>query len=271
MIQRTIPTFVLALAVVGSIGCAGWQASATRTENYSAAIPSEGIVIEGRNGSVQVEAGDFDKVTVDAQLKAYGVDEAAAEALLDEIVVHVEESGGNLRVFADYPSTFRGSVGFVVKTPPAVAVDIKTGNGSVSVDGVVREIKAKTSNGKVSVKNAVGPVNVDTSNGSVDISAVEPTSIVAETSNGKITFRGTLVGNNNRMETSNGSIDVSLAGKPANIEFKTSNGSVTFDGEKVGKSGRQLFGADGSQNDDEAAQLSLRTSNGSITVASIKQ
>lgn len=248
-------------------GCAGWQASATRTEQYSAAVPSELIAVEGRNGSITVEGGDFGEVFVDAQLKAYGVSEEAAEAMLDEVLVKLVESEGTLRVFAEYPPGFRGSVGFVVKTPPGVAVDVNTGNGGVGVNGILRSVKAKTSNGRVEVKNAVGPVDVRTSNGSVEISTAEPTSVVAETSNGRIIFGGALRGEGNVLKTSNGSIELRLAGDATEISYKTSNGVVTFSGERAEREGSQVFGGDG---ETIASQLSARTSNGSITVSSLE-
>lgn len=263
--KRTFCGLLLICFLLIQAGCAGWQASATRSEQYSAAVPTEELIVEGRNGSIEIQAGDFGEVFVDAQLKAYGVSEGAAEAMLDEIVVRVEESGGTLRVFADYPSGFRGSVGFVVKTPPDVSVDLKTGNGRVTVDGVLRAVKAKTSNGRVDLKNVVGPVDVKTSNGSVDIEVVEPASVIAETSNGKITFSGMLVGNDNRLETSNGSVDVRLAGEPIEVTYKTSNGTTTFNGEKGGKSGSRVFG-DGAE--AGSSQLNIKTSNGSISVKS---
>lgn len=263
--MRTLFVLLAGVAAINHAGCASWQASATRTEQYSAEAPTEGIVVEGRNGSVEVLVGDFGEVFVDAQLKAYGMSEEAAKAILDEVIVRLEESDGTLRVFADYPSGFRGSVGFVVKTPPDVSVDLKTGNGRVTVDGVLRAVKARTNNGRVELKNVVGPVDVKTSNGSVEIEVVEPASVIAETSNGRIKFSGMLVGDGNRLETSNGGVDVRLAGEPTKVTYKTSNGTTTFNGEKGGKYGSRVFGGGA---ETGSSQLNIKTSNGSISVSS---
>ena len=266
--MRSTVVCLLGLITVSQLGCAGWQASATRTERFSTTPPTLGLLVAGRNGSVTVEAWDQEEVSVELLEKAYGVSDESAEAMLDEIDVTLKEVDGLLSIAAAYPPSFRGSIAYKIKAPANLNVEIKTGNGAVKVNGIAGSLVAKTSNGRVDVKDAMGPVAVSTSNGAVDVAVLVPTQVTANTSNGSITFSGSMLGGNNQLETSNGSVSVALFGEPTEITYKTSNGKVTVDGAKLEKRGTVVVGEMTGSEVAVANRVNVRTSNGSITIRS---
>ena len=129
------------------------------------------------------------------------------------------------------------------------------------VSGAVR-----TSNGKIVIEDVIGEFDISTSNGAVTIVRASGTFDI-ETSNGRIEFDGELASDdNNRMTTSNGSVEIMLQGTPSvKLDASTGNGSVTTRLPILTTSPgdeRHLVGTVGAGD----AELFVRTSNNSIII-----
>jgi len=127
----------------------------------------------------------------------------------------------------------------IVKEQQIDVIDLKTSNGAIElIDLHSNELVANTSNGKVTLINTTGWIEAETKNGSIDA-------------------YGLMLTDDVRLDTSNGSIDVSiLETADVTIEADTSNGSVDL----LGRDNRYEVLNDGTYS------LKLDTSNGSIDV-----
>ncbi len=271
------------------LGCTALHRAQTTFELTAEHVADAPIFVESSNGGVEVRVEpSLAHIEVTGTVTATAPAQDEAQARLDEIeVVAVRRDDGTLDVHAHFPEGRRSSEGcsFVVRTPSARGVTIRTSNGRITLDGTAGSADVKTSNGTVTVRghrgdarigtsngavtveDAAGAVDVDTSNGSIHVDSV-PGPAVVRTSNGRIEFTaGPDYAEALDLRTSNGSITVRLPGSPrARLETSTSNGSVvvTDDGGAC-----QVDGSRTSKTvvvGGGAAPSSIRTSNGSIRI-----
>ncbi len=261
--MRNLLGLALLAIVVSLSGCQAWNFSAKRTTQHTAAAPLGKLVVEGTNGTINVQGAAVNELTVVATQKAYGATQESADAALEEIQIRIEESGDDVRVFAVTPKLFKGSVSFDITMPQSPGLQAKTNNGEVTVKNVQGAVAVKTSNGKVIVSDSLEGVTIDTSNGAIEVTSTTPSPVNLETSNGSIKFTGLLAGTDNTMKTSNGSINCKVNGGVVEIKPSTSNGQITVDGQKVKKGEVVVLG----EGEGEIANLELRSSNGNITVS----
>jgi DUF4097 and DUF4098 domain-containing protein YvlB len=261
--MRNLLGLALLASVVSLSGCQAWNFSAKRTTQHTAPAPMGKLIVEGTNGTINIQGADVDALTVVATQKAYGATQESADAALEEIQILIEESGDDVRVFAVTPKLFKGSISFDITLPQSPGLQAKTSNGDVTVKDVHGAVAVKTSNGKVFVSESLEGVAAETSNGAIEVTSSSPVPLNLETSNGGIKFTGTLSGTDNSMKTSNGAISCKVNGGRVEVRASTSNGSITVDGQKL-KKGEVVILGDG---ESEPAILELRSSNGSITVS----
>lgn len=123
--------------------------------------------------------------------------------------VDIDTSNGSIRIAGlSGDAHLVSSNGPITVTGHHGAVQATTSNGRITADDVDGRLIAATSNGAVTVTDATGPVEVDTSNGGVDVRLADssPGPVSVETSNGHVDvvcgrgYAGTL-----SMATSNGS------------------------------------------------------------------
>jgi DUF4097 and DUF4098 domain-containing protein YvlB len=222
---------------------------------------SPSVVVNGENGRVTLIAGPNGRVDVTATIKKPEDVEYEISQEGDVITVTAETSSGGLFNFGE-----SGGVDIEITTPPNTSINIKNSNGTISVVGIKQSGSVRTSNGKVVMEGVYGDFDISTSNGSVTITQAAG-SFNIKTSNGRITFDGELIsGGDNKMTTSNGSVEIKLQGTPS-LEFdgSTSNGSVSTEYPiltSYTEDQSHLVGKIGSGD----AALLVRTSNGSIEI-----
>jgi DUF4097 and DUF4098 domain-containing protein YvlB len=152
--------------------------------------------------------------------------------------------------------------------PAATRLELETSNGPISVSDVSGGVDARTSNGPVTLAGTSGAVAIETSNGPVTVGATDPVTLDVHTSNGGITFDGSLQPGDTVLETSNGPVELRLPADAAfTIDATTSNNKVSSefaaDGATTESELRDTFGAP-----DQAAgtSVTVRTSNGPIVL-----
>jgi DUF4097 and DUF4098 domain-containing protein YvlB len=163
--------------------------------------------------------------------------------------------------------TARTSNGGIGVNGAASWISLETSNGEVAVRGPATSVKAKTSNGTVTVDGASGVIDVESSSGAIALAGIRSGTVTAKTSNGGIAFDGTFADGSQRFETTNGPVALTLP--PATsftVDATTSNGTATTDfplssGSATGTA------IDGAVGQAPAIQLTIRTSNGNITIA----
>ncbi|MCL4221558.1 MAG: DUF4097 family beta strand repeat protein [Phycisphaerales bacterium] len=263
-------------------GCGLQQARFTRTDALS--HPHQGgggLDVEGANGSIDVSCGG-QAVSIEAKIRAL-----TQERLEATHVVATRQADGTLHIRIDWPEGGRKSnegCSLAIVMPDAGAIDLRTSNGALSVNGLGTEAVLRTSNGAIKVVGVSGSVDARTSNGRIEVRDV-PGVVSVESSNGALELVG--LGGPVRASTSNGAVTVLLSDAAAGpVDVRTSNGSVRvqvgtgFQGEldaSTSNGGFRVEGFAGAQSVDLGKSWArirldgqgssrIRTSNGSVTL-----
>ena len=106
-----------------------------------------------------------------------------------------------------------------------------------------------------------------TSNGPVRVSTSAPVALDLHTSNGGITFDGSLQQGQATIEASNGPVELRLPADAAfTIDASTSNGKIAAVPGRGSRVRRCARGTAGSPEDAATTEVTVRTSNGPITL-----
>lgn len=250
----------------------------TREETFTVG-QSPNLIIRGFNGRVRVEAGADGVIQMKARLKRASrvIFEAVQEG--DTVTIEAKRKGGGLDLFGRSPAAE-----IAVTAPAATSIDLTTSNGSIELRGIEGSGPVKTSNGRIYLENVKGRHDMRTSNGRVEVNGMEGDGEVrttngsiklinvrgafqASTTNGSIALEGELArGTPCRLESSNGSVLVKLAGEPSlRIDACTSNGRVRSElpvSNVTSQDKNQLVATVG----DGDGELFIRTTNGSVLI-----
>ena len=160
-------------------------------------------------------------------------------------------TGSFLSIFSLFHRNSDASAEFIAELPPGVAVDARTTNGSVNIDGVSSGVTAQSTNGSVEAWNVSGPLSISSTNGNVRVSAdsLAPNDAVS-------------------LSTTNGTVYAELpAGIQGAFDLSTVNGSVRSDfpipAATEGRIGRHLEGQIG----QSTRTVKLRAVNGMVTLS----
>jgi len=280
---------------VSALGSTDWPWRASDRRERSVAVDGVmPVVIENRVGSIKVETGDVDAVTVSAELFAPSTHQ------LDEMILTADVQGSEVLIRCDWPDPTRGRRARLTVTVPsgtpvraktaAGSINVKqthapasvtTKGGSIKLTGTSGEVDARTAGGSVNVDDHAGPVHASTSGGSIKVGGVltgrveaataggsvqidgaDRATVVASTSGGSIRVRGRLAGDN-RIRTSGGSVTVEIpSDSQVHVDGKGTSSSCDFS-ELDAQRGRIR----GTLGDGSDGTIELRTSGGSITLA----
>jgi DUF4097 and DUF4098 domain-containing protein YvlB len=243
---------------------------ATRTDNFTIPIPAAGkCVIRTVNGQIRCVVAEVSEISVEANVTARAATVEEAENRLEQITVERSENAGIAEIAVNVPRGVNGSASLTVTIPSQMNLDLHTSNGAIDVAGVTGAIAGVTSNGSIRIVDCVGSIDVKSSNGKVTLKGESLANVKAKTTNGTVQVDGNLSPGIHEIQTSNGSIKLALSGTPAIVTARTSNGSIKANGRKIKKGARTVLGiAEGAElaSPGDAAELSLTTSNGSVTV-----
>jgi Putative adhesin len=288
---------LMALALGGctvNVNTEGATASETHTFKVGAAPK---VTLDTFDGSIEVHSWDRAEVEVIVEKQAQD------ETLLQQIVVEQSQEGDAVTLRVRGPAD-RGSSGLQlgvvystgaklrVALPRSVTLDLKSGDGSITVedvsgsvvmrsaDGAIvglrvsGDVRASTNDGSIRLRETAGRVDVETQDGSVVVNGTF-TALRAKTGDGSVRIaaeKGSSVDSDWLVETDDGSVEVRLPeGLAAEIDAATSDGSIrsSYPGLTVPRSeddderrddGRQLKATLGSG----GKLLRVRTGDGSI-------
>lgn len=282
--------FLAALAILA--GCGGGsplEARSTETRELSVTgVAQPLVVIEAFNGQVTVRAGAAGRVDATVEVTGVGATPAEAEADRANIATTLEKEVGRVRLRAVYVPN-PGSPGnrgaaATVTVPPGSELDVRTSNGSVTVEGVGAALRVATSNGAVTAAGSSGDTVIETSNGEVRVTAatgmidvrgsngpatVEATDAVVTlvTSSGEVSFAGSLAPGDSSFTTSNEAVAVTLpAGTSFALDASTSNGRITVAFPLTTGGAASDTRVQGTVGTDPAVAITIETSNAGVTV-----
>jgi len=234
------------------------------------------LVVDSENGSIDVKVGSDDEVRVQATLR--GADRIEYEVRQEGDTITVTSRKTRRVLFGFGPGT-----DLVITVPINTVVDLNTSNGRIELRGIHGSGSLNTSNGRIVLEDVIGDFEGDTSNGAITIDTMQGSARLhtsngkvdvrdvigefeLESSNGGISFSGELLpGTRNRLETSNGRVEVELLGVASvTLDASTSRGDVNSELPILITVFRDkdLKGTIG----DGEADLRIRTSNGDVTI-----
>jgi len=246
-------------------------ASPDYKEDFAKTLPlkaGDTFALENVNGKVSVATWTESKVEIKAVKVARDSDKD-----LKEVEIRVEESAGRVAVKAVWPkhrSDFHVKVDFDVKVPEGVHLkNVETVNGNVEVTGTYASGALETTNGSIAVDGVKGLLEVSTTNGGIKVARQEG-KLAAETTNGSIRLEQVTFKDGLKAETTNGSITLALSAPGeinANLLAETTNGSISVDFPVTLKNLRQSRRMVEAQVGQGGPEISLHTTNGSITIS----
>jgi len=210
------------IAVGGALVAVDRGAKATKDQTFAVSGAPRLLVASDVGGSIQVHPGSDNAVRVQAQLRG-----------ANRIDFNISQSGDTVDVAAHRSGWLNWLGGarkadIVVSIPRRSLVELDSANSRIDLQGVEGAATLHTSNADLHLANVIGPIDASSSNGSIQADGVQGTvklhtsngsikltgitgSVDAQTSNGSITFSGTPAAqSNNRLKTSNGSVNVFL-------------------------------------------------------------
>lgn len=254
------------------------KAPSTRKETFKVGeFPN--LIVKGFNGRIRVEAGVDGVIQMKARIKRASrvIFDAVQEG--DTVTIEAKRKSGGLDLFGRSPGAE-----FMITTPAATSIDLTTSNGPIELRGVEGSGPINTSNGRILLENVKGSHDLRTSNGRVEVNGMEGDGEVrtsngsvklmnvsgafhASTTNGSIALEGELAhGTACRLESSNGSVSVKLAGEPSlRIDARTTIGRVRSELQTshVTSQGKNHLEATVGGGEGE---LFVRTTNGSVLI-----
>jgi DUF4097 and DUF4098 domain-containing protein YvlB len=245
-------------------------AAAEYREDFSKTLPLKAgdvFALDNVNGRVTVSTWKDSKVEIKA-VKVARDDEKD----LKDVEIRVDESAGTVSVKAIWPRhrhNFHVKVDFDVKVPEGVNLKkVETVNGDVEVTGAFASAELETTNGSVTADGVKGSLDVSTTNGGIKVARHEG-KLRAETTNGNIRLERLTFKDGIRAETTNGSITLAIESSGeinASLLAETTNGHISVDFPVTLKNLRQSRRLIEAQIGQGGPEISLHTTNGSITI-----
>jgi len=245
-------------------------AAADYREDFSKTLPlkaGETFALDNVNGRVTIGTWKDNKVEIKAVKVARD-----SEKDLKDVEIRVDESAGKVSVKAIWPKfrhNFHVEVNFEIKVPEGVNLaKVETVNGDVEATGTFGSAELETTNGSVTADGVKGTMDVSTTNGGIRVARQEGR-LRAETTNGNIRLERLIFKDGIRAETTNGSITLAIESPDqinASLLAETTNGHISVDFPVTLKSLRQSRRLIEAQIGQGGAEISLHTTNGSITL-----
>jgi len=282
---------VSVVAAGGIVGHFGDLNKMATTDQTFAVTGAPTISLQDHNGTITVTRGAENSVVVHATKRA------ATDDLLAKLQVNIRQDGNRITIettgdnfsgfgffghngmMMDYQiqvpahadlGPINSNNGRIDITGIAGQFDLSTSNGLITARDVDGNVSAQTDNGRVSIIGGRGALRLSSSNGIVEVQNVQATGLDLSTSNGRISFTGSLApGSKNTVRTSNGSVSMTLPpGSGLNVDLRSGNGSVHVDFPvTTAASGNNKRNAVQGVINRPDADLSVHTGNGSIALA----
>lgn len=247
-------TIALILGLAAAVPVFGESYSFKEPFDSTNPLTADGVLsLDNVNGPVDIRTWDR------AEVRIEGEKGAQTEEELRLIELTIDPRPERVAIQVKLPrrpgtwfggSNIRASVRFTITVPVNVRLDqVRSTNGSVTIDGVRGSIRASSTNGSVKATGVANDVHLDTTNGSVDLRAV------AVPASGKIELHST-----------NGNIALQLPkDTAARLDASTVNGHVecdfpvTVSGRMSGNKLHGTIGAGG-------AEIKATTTNGNVRI-----
>lgn len=260
LVAGAISVALMAMAAA----CGGSPAAPSEVVHTTEHTLAQGAKVSVRadNASVTIRRSEAAKTKVTATIRN-------PEKVKFFILPQGTEPSAELRISAtidSVPNAGNAGSDIVVEVTDGAALTLETSNGAIAISGVnLGEVNVVTSNGPIDIQSSRGDFALTTSNGPLTVSASEGT-FWTQTSNGAINFEGEVLPTRaNRFKTSNGAVDVRLAGEP-DLTFTINAGD-----DEVKTSGatsvREVSKVHTARYGEGKGAVGIETSNGKVSIS----
>lgn len=210
----------IALVILAASSANAAEKNLDRTFTVS---PGGSLNVDADSASVHVTASESNQVTV--HMSARGSDKDLADTKFDAVQ---NGNGVTVTLRRDRGSWFSGrswrsEERIDVTVPKRFVVEVRTGGGSVELEGLTGTARLNTSGGDISARNVTGKVDLRTSGGGILADTIRG-DVDADTSGGDV--RLLRIDGKMKANTSGGSVKCSLVGANREISATTSGGDI---------------------------------------------
>jgi DUF4097 and DUF4098 domain-containing protein YvlB len=234
---------ITAAVVVSSLLAAGAPAAAQQgpeyTENFSRTIrigATGSFDLSNIAGDVVITGGRGDEARVQAVKRVRDRDEAAARALLRDLMIQVTERPGSVQIRTEQPSRRRvaAAVDYTVALPEGATVNVKTVSGNLRVSNIRGELRTESVSGDVNIAAVARLRALSAVSGDVALTDVEGEDVVASLVSGDFNARN-LKARSFELQTVSG--DIRLDAQCDRVDLKTISGDIEYTG-RLARNGR---------------------------------
>jgi hypothetical protein len=228
------------------------EVSATTTQAFMVSgTPS--LVISDAAGNVTIQQGGGNQVMVQVTKHAWGISDADAKSVLNNMVVNVSQSGTTITVTSQWSGPARRSVDLIVTVPGQANADVHLGAGNIDARQLTGAITLDTGAGNVATDTITfaGTSRLHTGAGNMTVDAAMASSAAVDI----------LVGAGNATLTL-------PSNTPAHLTASTGVGTMTITGWPIPVSGAVGHSASGDLGGNPTGTLTIQVGAGNLTLMS---
>jgi hypothetical protein len=228
------------------------------------------IRVETGDGSVTVRAWDEHKIAARVTTSGWKIGP-------DEVTVQEFQTGNQVRIVVHQPQRYLNfSLGsrwirIDLQVPRQIASDIRTGDGSISIEDIVGDTRLHTGDGRIEANSLRGSLRAETGDGHIKVRG-RLEMLTLHTGDGSIeadVLEGSRMSGPWRIGTGDGHVTLRLAGDfAANLEARSGDGRISVDLPSTTFSNRQRDSVRAAINGG-GPTFSIRTSDGNVKLGAL--
>lgn len=230
--KRNFAVLVLIILFTAALSFARAEGQFDRTLTVSGAV---NLDLTTGSGEVLIKTGDSSKVVIHGRVRSSndwwsGDAESAVRSV--ESNPPINQSGNSIRIGYNLPEDAKRhvSIAYEVTVPADTTLQVNTGSGEISVEGVRSPAKLHTGSGDIRAKDLGPQSRLETGSGSVHADSVAAPSY-ASTGSGSI--QADLTGGGD-VDVHTGSGGIRVRGVNGGLRARTGSGELTVDGNVKG-------------------------------------
>ena len=240
-------------------GGPGAAAAAARTEQSFDVGSTPQLQLINFAGSVVVRSGEGDQIHVVATKRVTPASD------LERVEINFDHRGSELVIQTRKPARLMAAnVEFEITVPPGTQAELRTGAGTVEVEGIQGGVIADSGSGSIEAWALLGAVDLHTGSGTITVQDVTG-DVVLDSGTGGVAVRGL----NGSLDAHTGSGSIDVNGATGQVRLDTGSGSIEYLGAPEGEcrfetgSGRILLRLPPALD----APVDLSTASGTVDVA----
>ena len=229
--------FVPALALLFSaLPVLAAEATFERTFNVNGAVD---LTVSNGSGDIHITRGSDQQIRVFARVHSgWG----GSERTVQEVAANppIQQTGNIIQIGGHGFEQRNVSIDYEIQAPASAHLDVKTGSGSLRIEGVGQNAHLSTGSGDIRADGLKGGFVIGTGSGNVVAQQASPGDVKIETGSGDIDLQGIHGG----LRASTGSGKIRVSGTPtSDWHLQSGSGNIDF---TPGAGGFQLDASSGS-------------------------